>query len=107
MTIRSMSTCDDDDNDNDDSDNVSYIFTSLDQSCEIYKHKLRSKVIKDVEQFIQGDGYIKRGSYEYVPNKRYKRIVKRAISRSDANRSLGTIPPAVDKAKTVFPESLL
>ena len=66
MTIRSMSTCDDDDNDNDDSDNVSYIFTSLDQSCDIYKHKLRSKVIKDVEQFIQGDGLIKRGSYEYT-----------------------------------------
>ena len=74
MTIRSTSKCDNDNN-NDDSDDVSQSSTSLNQGPLQMKPKLRSKVIEDIEQCLEGDGYMKRGSYEYVKNNLYKRIV--------------------------------
>ena len=39
------------------------------------KPKLRSKVMENVKQCLKGDGYMKIGSYEYVKNNLYKRIV--------------------------------
>ena len=56
MTITLTSTCDGDDHESDD---VSHPYTSLNQGLRQMKLALRSKVIGDVIQCIQGDGYIK------------------------------------------------
>ena len=39
------------------------------------KLKLRSKVIEGVEYYREGDGYMKKGSYAYVRNNHYRKIV--------------------------------
>ena len=65
------------------------------------KYTLRSKVIEDLEPYLDEDGTISRGNYPLVKNQLHTDIVDRAMRRSGPNRVLGYIPPAIHKNEKV------
>ena len=85
---------------------VSRPYTTLDQGPRPLKHTLRSKCINDVEQFLDPNGEIPRGSYEKTKKDLHTKIVSQTIARSGDNRVLGRRPPPINKSESHLPRKI-
>ena len=84
---------------------VSYPYTSLDQGPRKLRHTLRSKVIGDVEPYLEDDGTISGSNFHKVKDNLHTDIVRKAISRSSVNRVIGRKPPPININENHLPRA--
>ena len=67
------------------------------------KHTLRSKVIEDVQPYLEADGTVLHGNYNLVKNSLHADIVRKSTNNFKPNRVLGSKPPPIHKSERSLP----